>query len=336
MVLPSVPFVMSIQPPGEFDDLCFKALPFLCTPAEAPTYHELAPVFNMLRFLHLPLFLLWASFPPSFVTASDSVRSELPGLVTPKASVVIRATTTERVKQVLVEDGVWVEAGQPLVQFEDDLAKAALQVLTTEMSQRGQLAFAAADVEHTEQVLNRLLAVDQHHRLPQNDIDAARNALRKAQAALQSAEEELTHVKQRVELERIKLSRLTISSPISGMVSRVRVKSGAQPEATTELMRIVNLDRLTVELQISLSKYDRLKLGKSYQLRGQTPVERDVAATLTSIDPVLDAGSMTVRCVFEIDNSNGELPAGFLVLPPSELSPASHSRTVAVSKLSSP
>ena len=60
-------------------------------------------------------------------------------------------------------------------------------------------------------------------------------------------------------------------------------------------------------------------MGQAYPLRAEPPVDQTLIATLVAIDPVLDSGTQTFRCVFEIDNDQLSLPAGFLVYPSSEM-----------------
>lgn len=185
------------------------------------------------------------------------------------------------VREVEVRRADLVEAGQPLLQVDTSLAEAELEV--------SRITIAALEdrLERNEGLLARnLISRDEIGSL-RTELDLAR-----AQEARAIAE----------------LERATIRAPFSGYIAEVGVSVGELigPEP---LMRLIEVSTLRAELVYLVGAFGELSEGDDLTLRIDL-TGTDVVATITAIDPFLDASSNTFTVFADIDNADLTLPAG--------------------------
>jgi membrane fusion protein (multidrug efflux system) len=125
---------------------------------------------------------------------------ELPGRVAAVRTAQVRARVEGIVEKRLFTEGSEVKAGQPLFQLDDRTYRTAAQA-------------AEADVEVKRLQLARLESLLPLQAVSQQEVDAARAALKLAEAQLAKA--------------RLDLENTTVPAPISGHIGRALVTEGA-------------------------------------------------------------------------------------------------------------
>ena len=105
----------------------------------------------------------------------------------------------------------------------------------------------------------------------------------------------------------------TIRAPFDGKVVRILAVPGKTPTPQDMLVHLVDTTKLRIDLYVPLSEFDRVRDKKVISLNAQAPVNEKIEARVTVIDDVVEPATQTIRCVLEIDNADGKLPAGFRV-----------------------
>ena len=247
----------------------------------------------------------------------DSMQKlDVPGVVEPISQVTVLSMIEGRVASIEATESQFVEKDEVLFRLDDDLAIAEVNMAEVAAQQTGKLNFAQAELARAESMLARLERVVLHHAIAAKDLEEARSNVEKAKSNLKVAEDEVTSLKLDAERARIRLEEFTVKAPFSGIVSRIRISTGQVVQRQTVVMTIVDINRLRVELSVPLENFEKLSVGQAYALPVESPVVKQVSAVLIAIDPVLNAGTNTARCVFEIANEDRKLPAGFLAYPP--------------------
>ncbi|MCA9129922.1 MAG: efflux RND transporter periplasmic adaptor subunit [Planctomycetales bacterium] len=240
----------------------------------------------------------------------------LPGLVQAKQAITVFPSTTGQISRLAVSDGQHVSKHELLLQLDDSLGQAAVEAARLAASSTGQLRFAEAELQMAKESLARIESVGQHHAIAAREVDAARAAVEKASANLVVTREELALAQLRYQTEQVRLEQYAVTAPFAGQVTQVRVVEGQKVTEEAPLMMLVNLDTLTVELQVPLTALPYLHVNQICNLVPEAPMSGEITARLMAISPVLDAGTQTARCVLAIDNTDRRLPAGFLVNGP--------------------
>jgi membrane fusion protein (multidrug efflux system) len=248
--------------------------------------------------------------------ASGAHPSELPGVVEPIHQITVQPLIEGRIASIEVSESQRVSTDQLLICLDDRLAQAEVSMAEKAAAQTGKLQFAEAELQRSEITLNRLLRVSDHHAIAARDLEDARFAVAKAKGNLKIAQDELDALEMDVQRARLNLLEYSVRAPFPGVVSKIRVSAGQTVNRQTVLMTLVDTSRLRVELSVPLDQYQRMEIGQNYRLPTESPIDNGVMAVLVAVDPTVNAGTNTFRCVFEIDNADGALPAGFLAYPP--------------------
>lgn len=242
-----------------------------------------------------------------------------PGVAKPYRKIDVQPLIEGRLDSLHVGEGEKIRAGAPIFSLDSKMAQASLQAAQTSASQLGRVEYAKAEVELSLSALKRVQRILDHHAIAQREVDAAYANVIKSEGNYKVALEEIALAEAELAQAQVRLAEHTVLAPFDGIASKIRVTPGQAVSRQTVLLQLVDLSQLQIELQIPMNAYAQLKVGDSYSLRAESPVNRDVDAVLIAIDPVLDSGTQSFRCVFNVDNQDLLLPAGFLVYPSHEM-----------------
>lgn len=234
------------------------------------------------------------------------------GLVQPIKQVTIIAPLDGILREVKVEEGQSVQAGQLLAQLDD-----ALQVLMVEgarLRAEDQSDLKRASIALEDATLQHEQAMDLHRKGAASDFEVRQKKLQRdmAGAAVEAAQAQLVLAASNLRLEQEKLTRYRLTAPFAGRVFRLNAEQGATVTHDNQLMLLLALHKLQAQLYLPDTMYGQLEVGKSYRLLADEPVKRELTGRLTNIDRMIDTASRTFRCTFEIDNADEALPGGFM------------------------
>lgn len=246
-------------------------------------------------------------------TAQQRGAFGLPGVAHPSEQVVISVPVEGVLQKLMVREGSTVEAGDPLAQLNDKVARAAVAAAKHAAHKTAALEHAHHELKLAMLKVDRLESVVGSGAVRALDLDEARARMAQASASVASAQEAQVQAVRNLELEKARLERLTIRAPFDGVVTRVDARAGATLTTQTPLVTLINLNTLRAELFVPVAHFAKLELGEMYDLQAGAPVSRTVGSRLTFVDPVLNSSTGTVRCLFEIANPGKELPAGLSV-----------------------
>lgn len=208
------------------------------------------------------------------------------GTLLPDESVDIAAETAGRVKEILFEDGQTVEAGAILFKFDDDLIRAAYD----EASSR--LVLAEANFKRNE-------TLRKQGNVAQSTFDAALTEFQLMRTAVKLAE--------------VKLDKLIIRAPFAGTLGFRQVSVGAYVDAGSPLVHLDKIDQLKVSFSVPELDLVRLSVGQQIAVTADALPGETFVATVTAIDPSIDANGRALKVRADLDNSAGKLRPGLLV-----------------------
>lgn len=263
--------------------------------------------------IHAVLMTMAATLPAD---GYDARSHEVPGVVEPIRQITVQSSIDGRLASIEVREGQLVQEGDLLVQLDDDLARAELRLAEVAAGQTGKLQFADAELDRAEQAVARLEKVNNHHAIAAREMEEARSNLAKAVGNVKVATDELESLRMDLERAKLRLREFSVLAPFPGIVSKIRISRGQVIQRQNVLMNLVDTSKLRVEIAVPIARMAEMEVGQQYRLPVDSIPQPEVIAKLTAIDPVLNSGTNTIRCVFEIDNENRVLPAGFLAYPP--------------------
>jgi multidrug efflux system membrane fusion protein len=218
-----------------------------------------------------------------------------------------------RITEVMFEDGQTVKAGDVLFVIDPRPYEAAVARAEANLaSAKTNAAFAKVDRD-------RAAALVGSQTLTQREFDQRNNASRVADAAVQTAEAELTRA-------RLDLEHAHVVAPISGRVSRPEITVGnllqAGPGAPL-LTTIVSNDTIYAGFEVDEQTYIESVRGTANERNQERriPVQLTLPGdkghvyrgTIYSFDNRIDPASGTIRARAKFDNADGALLPGMFV-----------------------
>lgn len=238
------------------------------------------------------------------VAATGDTVLDATGYVVARRHATVSAKVTGKVLDVLIEEGMVVEAGQLLAQLDDSIHRAQLELAESQhraaRAVLDELAVqqrqAELDLERTEELASRQLA-------SQADLDRDRLALRGMGARIRRGEEELAVAERSMAVQRQLLADMQIRAPFAGVV----VAKAAQPGemispvsagggfTRTGICTIVDMDSLEVEVDVNEAYINRVYAGQPVNVALNAYPDVYMPAEVIAIIPTADRNKATVR-----------------------------------------
>lgn len=187
------------------------------------------------------------------------------------------------VKNLAVEEGDHVEAGEVLAQLDD--AELRLQVEQA----RASLGKLKQDFQRKKQLYDR-------HLVSSSDFETAKYDLAAQQAALDMAE--------------LKLRWTEIRAPYSGVVTARYIKAGNMIQANQAAFHVADFKPLIANVFVPETQLAVLQAGQPATLRVDAMPGREFSAHVDRINPAVDAQTGTFKVVVQADDPKHQLRPG--------------------------
>lgn len=149
------------------------------------------------------------------------------GTLEAKQSVSISATTPGEVVRIGVREGERVKKGDFLLQLDPVIAEAGARGQAAAVdAARADLRAAEAQLDLAQETYERQLKLAEADLIPRAEMDQGRAELRSREAGVASARSRVGQLQASFSSARHELGRVTITSPIDGVVTRVNVEEG--------------------------------------------------------------------------------------------------------------
>lgn len=283
---------------------------------------------------------------PTQGSISEQITAD--AVLAPLAQAAISPKITAPVKKFYVQRGSHVKAGQLLATLENsDLQAAALdnkgaytaaqgafatetraQVPANLTKARTDLTQAKANLDLNQRIVHARSQLFAEGAIPGRDLDTAKAALVQAQAAydiakqsldaiekvggqaaLQSAQGQLTSAQGKYLGAEAQLSYTEIHSPINGVVTDRPLFAGETAPAGATVVTVMDTSALLAKLHISQMQAQQLSLGAAAMI-AIPGIADPVPAKVSLISPALDPGSTTVEVWLRLENPKGVFKAG--------------------------
>lgn len=264
-----------------------------------------------------PMSALGNRGPGAAVAAAGLEPVQLHGVVRPAFRVDLPPLVNGMIKSLKVKEGQRVQAGEPLVQLDDDVPRARLAAARVETELKGALRRAQVELRRSQQRLQRIAGL-QSRTLANYEVAEAEIAVEQAEAFVEQQQDTLRSAEATRQLAEAQLKQFVILSPINGIVTEVHAKAGAV-DPSAPILTISDLSTLEIEMHVPARLFGKIKPGAQLPLDASAPVSRRLNSRVVSVSPIIDSASDTFRCLLSIDNQNLALPAGFRVNLPKTL-----------------
>jgi HlyD family secretion protein len=195
------------------------------------------------------------------------------GTIEPQQSVSIQATTPGEVVRIGVAEGQRVTKGQFLLQLDpvNVAASASAQAAAVQAAQ-ADLAQSQAQLAWAQQEYDRKRDLAEADLIPRAELQQAEAELRGRQAAVRAARSRSSQMAATLQGARHDLSRVTITSPIDGVVTRVNVEEGevamigTMNQPGTVLLQIADLGLMEATVDVDETDVVHIDVGQEAEV----------------------------------------------------------------------
>ncbi|MCB0453787.1 MAG: efflux RND transporter periplasmic adaptor subunit [Aequorivita sp.] len=211
------------------------------------------------------------------------------GKIQPEIEVALSSEVSGEIIELPVKEGQTVEKGDLLVKINPDLIQAAVSQSQAGLQNvRAQLSQAQASEKNAKLNYDRNKALFEKGVISKSEWDKSvadyDMAQANAKAAYYSVQSAAANVKQSVD----NLSRTSIYAPMSGTISKLSVELGERVVGTaqmagTEIVRVANLQKMEVEVDVNENDIVKVSVGDSTIVEVDAYLKREFKGIVTEI-----------------------------------------------------
>ena len=235
------------------------------------------------------------------------------GYITARRLATVSAEITGRVSEVLVEEGMTVEAGKVLARLDPTLAKIDLGIAAANVkSAQGALAAADSDRVEAQRILARIQGLRRGDTASVADITKAEAAARATEARYAQAQGNLAGAQQSLLRAQAMLDKHEIRAPFAGVVTTRDAQPGeiVSPAAAgggftrTGICTIVDMTSLEVEVEVNEAFISRVKPQMKARATLDAYPDWQIPASVIAIIPTANRDKATVKVRVRIEASD--------------------------------
>lgn len=225
------------------------------------------------------------------------------GYVVARRRATVASEITGKVRDVLVDEGMIVEAGQVLARLDSILAEKDL-ALSKSRAEASEAAIAAtaADLRDAERIFNRTQTLAQTKAASEADLTKNQARMEVLRAQLHQAQAQLETSRLDAQRNAAVLEKHAIRAPFSGVV----VASNAQPGemispmsaggfTRTGICTIVDMDSIEVEVDVNEAYIGRIRAGTGVEALLDAYPDWTIPGAVIAIVPTANREKATVK-----------------------------------------
>ena len=256
------------------------------------------------------LTLLTAALSASGAIAQSSGSARgLDCMIQPHQIVQIGSAAPGVIERILVDRGDLVKQGQPIVQLQAGVERAALAVARERALQQGEMTVATGSADLAQRELQRAKELHEQNFVSQTYLDKQRAEAQVAGGRTDQATERRKLSQREVDLAAAQLAQRQISAPIAGVVVE-RFMSPGEFVDQKPILRIAAIDPLRVDVLVPAVAFGQVEVGMKGAVMPELLNKKEHVAVVKTVDRVIDAATNTFRVRLELPNPGGTLPAG--------------------------
>lgn len=226
------------------------------------------------------------------------------GYVVARRQATVSAKITDKVVQVLIEEGQHVKAGQVVGLLDDTNIRAAFDQATAQL-RYAEAALAEVKVQqgNAERNYKRVQGLVAEHFVSESDLDTARTNYDNLTAQLATSARNVKVAQQGVTVAQRNLDDTVVRAPFDGVVTTKDAQPGeiVSPISAgggftrTGMGTIVDMDSLEVEVDVNESFINRVHSDQPASVRLNAYTDWEIPAYVIAVIPTADRSKATVK-----------------------------------------
>lgn len=235
------------------------------------------------------------------------------GYVVPRRLATVSSKITGRVVELAIEEGQRVEGGQVIARLDDRNAKAAVAQAAAQVEQaKANLAAARVALDNAVPTFHRNEVQFERAFISAQDFDAAKSKYDAARTNVDVNARAVDVAEAALAVAQRNLDDTVVRAPFSGVVTVKAAQEGEMVSPVsagggftrTGIGTIVDMSSLEVEVDVSESFINRVRVGQPVSVKLNAYPDWDIAGHVIAIIPTADRAKATVkvRVGFEVSD----------------------------------
>ncbi len=211
------------------------------------------------------------------------------GKIQPEKEVKLSPDVSGEIVELHVKEGDFVEKGVLLFKIKPEIYVSARErAAATLNSTQARMAQAEAQLLQAELAFNRSKTLFNENTISQSDFEQAESQYKVAKAEKESALYSVKSAEASLREANENLVKTTVYSPMTGTISSLSVELGervigATMMTGTEVLRVADLNRMEVVVEVNENDIIRVKLGDTAKVEVDAYLDRDFKGVVTEI-----------------------------------------------------
>ena len=223
-----------------------------------------------------------------------------------------------QIRDVLVEEGDRVEAGQPLVILDDtelqtqiQQAQAEIEVAQAQVEQqKANLAQSQATLAEAETNLERYQSLANQGAVSREELDSrstqavtTRESVGVASANVASAEATVRSRQSELARLQTQLSNTTVNAPTDGIVAERPASIGDVSSTSSEVVTLIRNNQLELSADVPQAQLPQIQIGAPVTITSNTDSAIRAEGTVQEIQPLVDPQTRTAQVLIRLPAS---------------------------------
>jgi RND family efflux transporter MFP subunit len=226
------------------------------------------------------------------------------GYVTARRQATVSSKVTGKVVEVMVEEGMKVEAGQILARIDSSNVEKGLQLSEAQAeSSRRALEETRANLDQAERELVRFTQLAANKVASQSDLDRAEAEAKSLRARLEKQKADIVVSERDVAQWQQQLDDTTIRAPFAGIVTSKNAQPGEMISpmsagggfTRTGICTLVDMTSLEIEVDVNESYINRVEPGQRVEATLDSYPDWHIPSKVIAIIPAADRQKATVK-----------------------------------------
>ena len=235
------------------------------------------------------------------------------GTVYPRQEAFLSPKIGGKIEKIFVDEGYWVDKGQPLVRLEQtkllmakNEAEANLNTVKSELKQ------AELSLENLKKTMKRNGELFKEGIIDEQRYDNTKTDYLNAEAQFYLSSSRLEQVKAQLDQAAQDLKDSIMYAPFSGFIVDKMMNEGEMVYAASpsKVLHITDISRVKIECGIAEADKKYIYNGKEAVIEVDAIPGEKFQGELTTVNPLIDQNSRTFMIKIEIPNPNNRLESG--------------------------
>ena len=225
------------------------------------------------------------------------------GYVTARRAATVSSKFTGKVVEVMVEEGMKVDAGQVLARLDASNVEASLHLAQAQLiSAKAMLEETRPNLVFARQELKRAMDLAATKAVSESDLHRRESEFKALEARLERQDAEIAVAKSEIAQWQQQVDDATIRAPFAGVVTVKNAQPGEMisPMSSggftrTGICTIVDMASLEIDVDVNESFINRIQAGQAVEARLDAYPEWRIPAKVIAIIPTADRQKATVK-----------------------------------------